>query len=52
VNQFITVALAEKLSVMNAMDYIAERSKRGSREKFEQVLSKVADREPLEIDKL
>ena len=50
VNQFITVAVTEKLSVMNALDYIADRAKKGNRDKFEQVLAKVSDREPLETD--
>jgi hypothetical protein len=51
VNQFITVALTEKLSVMNAAEYFEERAKSGSREKFDRVLSKVSKREPLEFDK-
>jgi hypothetical protein len=50
VNQFVTVALTEKLSVMNAMDYIAERAGKGSRAKFERVLGKVSKREPLQGD--
>ena len=51
VNQFITIALSEKLAVMDAMDYIEQRARRGNRDKFERVLEKVADREPLEFDK-
>jgi hypothetical protein len=51
VNQFITVALTEKLSVMNAAEYFEERAKNGSRDKFDRVLSKVSKREPLEFDK-
>ena len=51
VNQFITVALTEKLSVMNAAEYFEEKAKNGSREKFERVLSKVSKREPLAFDK-
>jgi hypothetical protein len=35
---------------MNAVDYIAERAKRGTREKFEKVLQKVSHREPFEFD--
>jgi hypothetical protein len=52
VNQFITVALTEKLSVMNAAEYFEERAKNGSRDKFDRVLSKVSRREPLEFDKM
>lgn len=51
VNQFITVALTEKLSVMNAAEYFAEKAKKGSREKYDRVLLKVSKREPLEYDK-
>ena len=50
VNQFITVALTEKLSVMNAAEYFEEKAKKGSREKYDQVLSKVSKRKPLEYD--
>jgi hypothetical protein len=35
-----------------ASDYLTMRAKRGSREKFEQALAKVPDREPEEYDKL
>ncbi|MDD5675963.1 MAG: toxin-antitoxin system HicB family antitoxin [Chitinivibrionales bacterium] len=51
VNQFITVALTEKLSVMNAEEYFEEKAKRGSREKYDLILSKVSKRKPLEYDK-
>jgi hypothetical protein len=51
VNQFITVALTEKLSVMNAADYFEEKANKGSREKFERVLSKVSKRSPFDFDK-
>ncbi|MBN2036476.1 MAG: toxin-antitoxin system HicB family antitoxin [Chitinispirillaceae bacterium] len=51
VNQFITVAITEKLSVMNAAEYFSEKASKGSRDKFDQVLSKVSKREPLEYDK-
>jgi hypothetical protein len=51
VNQFITVALTEKLSVMNAAEYFAEKAKKGNREKYDRVLLKVSKREPLEYDK-
>jgi hypothetical protein len=33
-------------------DYLAERAKRGSREKYEAVLAKVRDIEPEENDRL
>jgi hypothetical protein len=52
INQLITLALAEKISALMAEDYLEERAARGSREKFEAAMSKVADIEPLEEDKL
>lgn len=52
INQFITVALAEKISALMTEDYLAERAKRGSKEKFDAVMAKIADVEPLEYDKL
>ncbi len=52
INQFITTALAEKMSALLTEDYLKQRAQRGSREKFEKALSKVADIEPDERDKL
>ena len=39
-------ALAEKVAVLDADTYIRERAARGSREKFDRVLSKVPNVEP------
>jgi predicted HicB family RNase H-like nuclease len=52
INQFITTALAEKLSALSARDYLEERARRGSRKKFERALRKVADVEPEERDRI
>ena len=52
INQFITIALAEKISALMTEDYLKERAGRGSREKFEAALSQVADVEPLEGDEV
>ena len=52
INQFITTALAEKLSALMTEEYLANREKRGDRDKFEQALSKVADSPPEEHDQL
>ena len=52
INQFVTLALAEKISALSTEDYLAERASRGSREKFEQAMAKVADVEPLPHDVL
>ncbi|MBD3392220.1 MAG: toxin-antitoxin system HicB family antitoxin [Chitinivibrionales bacterium] len=51
VNQFITIALSEELSVMDAMQYVEQRAKRASRERFDRVLNKVPDRKPLDFDR-
>lgn len=51
-NQFITVALAEKISALMTEEYLDERARRGDRAKFERALSKVADVEPDESDRL
>ncbi len=40
-NQFIALAVAEKVSALMTVDYLAQRAKRGSREKFDAVLDKV-----------
>lgn len=52
INQFIATALAEKMSALLTNEYLDERAKRGSRRKFERVLSKVRNVEPKEEDKL
>jgi len=50
INQFITVALAEKISALLTDEYLAERAKRGDRKKFEKALAKVKKVEPEEVD--
>ena len=52
INQFVVLALAEKISALTTDDYLKERAVRGSREAFEQALSKVTDVEPDEADRL
>ena len=52
VNQFITIAVAEKMSALMTVEYLKERAKRGSQEKFDAVLAKVPDVEPEEHDRL
>lgn len=51
-NQLITLAVAEKISVLETEDYLAERAKKGSKDKFLKVLSKVPSNEPQDIDNL
>ena len=52
INQLVTLAVAEKLSALETMDYLQERAARGSRERFDRVLAKVPDVEPAEHDRL
>jgi uncharacterized protein (DUF1778 family) len=51
-NQFVTLAVAEKIATLDTMDYLEERAKRGSREKLLAVLDKAPDVEPEDYDKL
>ena len=51
-NQFITLAVTEKMSALMTVDYLKERAKRGSRQKFEAILANVPDVEPEEYDML
>ncbi|MCL4863891.1 MAG: type II toxin-antitoxin system HicB family antitoxin [Caldilineaceae bacterium] len=50
INQFVTTAVAEKLSALMTEEYLQERAKRGSRAKYEAALAEVPDIEPLEPD--
>ncbi len=52
INRLITTAPAEKPSALLTEKHLAARAKRGDREKFEQVLSRVADAPPGEDDGL
>ncbi|MDY7079486.1 MAG: toxin-antitoxin system HicB family antitoxin [Chloroflexota bacterium] len=51
-NQFVTIAVAEKIASLNALDYLGKRAERGSREKLLAVLAKAPDIEPEEYDRL
>lgn len=51
-NQLITLAVTEKMSALMTVDYLKDRAKQGSREKFEAILKKVPDIEPEEHDRL
>ncbi len=53
INQFISTALAEKISALMTEDYLMRRAKNApTREEFEKLLEKVPDVEPEEYDKL
>ena len=49
-NQFITLAVAEKMSALMTEEYLEKRAQQGSREKYEAVLAKVADVAPEPYD--
>ncbi|MEA2692795.1 MAG: peptide/nickel transport system permease protein [Acidobacteriota bacterium] len=51
INQFLSTAAAEKLAALMTAEYLEERAKRGSREKFEAALANLPDVEPDEHDK-
>uniref|UniRef100_Q3AR04 Toxin-antitoxin system HicB family antitoxin n=1 Tax=Chlorobium chlorochromatii (strain CaD3) TaxID=340177 RepID=Q3AR04_CHLCH len=52
VNQFVMLAVAEKVASLSTIDYLQKRAERGSREKFLEILNKVPDIEPADFDKL
>lgn len=52
INQFVTLAVAEKLSALMTEDYLLERARRGSRERYEAALALAPDVEPPEYDKI
>ncbi len=52
VDQFVISAIAEKISAFMTREYLEERAKRASKEKFEQAMAKVPDIEPEEYDRL
>ena len=41
-NQFIALAVAEKVAAIKTLNYIEERAKRGNRQKFESMFEKIA----------
>ena len=43
INQFISTAVAEKLSALLTVEYLEERAKLGSRQKFLAILDRVPD---------
>ena len=51
-NQFVMIAIAEKIASLNTVNYLGKRAERGSREKLLEVLSKAPDVEPEERDRL
>jgi hypothetical protein len=52
INQFIINAVAEKLATLKTLNHLEKRALRGSREHALNILEKVSDVEPIEIDRL
>jgi hypothetical protein len=52
IDQFISTAIAEKLSALMTENYLKERAKKGSRAKYDAILAKVPDIEPEVYDRL
>ncbi|AVH63161.1 MULTISPECIES: hypothetical protein [unclassified Nostoc] len=52
IEQLATIALSAQVSAWMTKDYLGEKAKSGSWEKFQQVLNKVPNVEPEEFDKL
>jgi hypothetical protein len=52
IDQFISTAIAEKLSALMTENYLSDRAKRGDREKYKAILAKVPDVEPEAYDKI
>ena len=52
VDQFVSSAIAEKISAFLTVRYLEERAKNGSKEHFRKVLDAVPDIEPEEWDRL
>ncbi len=52
IDQFISTAIAEKLSALMTENYLKDRARRGERAKYEAILAKVPDVEPEPYDKI
>ena len=52
INQFISSAVAEKISAIMTEEYLMARAKRARKGAFRKILDKVPDREPLPGDEL
>lgn len=52
VNQFVVLAVAEKVAAISTIEYLEKRARRGNRERFLEILNKVPAVEPEEFDRL
>jgi len=51
-NQFVMLALVEKVATLQTIDYLEQRAARGSREKLLTLLAKAPNVEPVAYDRL
>ncbi len=51
-NQFITLAVSEKMSALLTIDYLKNRAEKATKQKFENLMNQVPDVEPEEFDQL
>lgn len=52
VNQFLTLAAAEKISALRTLDYLRDEASKGSRADFDAFLAAIPDAAPLPGDEL
>ena len=52
INQFVTSAVAEKISALDTEDYIQHRARRASRARFLQAMKRVPDVKPARGDEI
>ena len=52
INQFVMLAVAEKVASISTIEYLEKRARRGNREKLLEILNKVHDVEPEPFDRL
>ncbi|MBX2999471.1 MAG: toxin-antitoxin system HicB family antitoxin [Caldilineaceae bacterium] len=52
VNQFVMLAVAEKIAAISTIEYLEKRARRGSRERLLEILNNAPDVEPEEFDRL
>jgi hypothetical protein len=52
IDQFISTAIAEKLSALMTENYLKDRGRKGDRAKYDAILAKVPDVKPEEYDRI
>ena len=52
VNQFVMLAVAEKVAALSTIEYLEKRARRGSRERLLEILNQAPDVEPEACDRL